>query len=121
MSLQQKVISVLVAIAVFALVIDLVRRKKLTEDLSVIWLLASVAIVLLVLSDKTIHLITRLTGIVAPTSIVFFFGIVFLLLVNLHLSLVISRLKTDVKNLAQEAALGRATEKPAPPKGKELG
>ena len=105
MDLRQKLTSLLVAFVIFAVVVELVRRKKLTEELSWIWLLAAFTVVLVTLWDRLFLLITRVTGIVEPRSIVFFFGIVFLILINLDLSIHLSKAKNEIKNIVQKMAL----------------
>ena len=105
MDLRQKLTSLLVAFLIFAVVVELVRRKKLTEEFSWIWLLAAFTVVLIALWDPLFLLITRITGIVEPRSIVFFFGIVFLILINLNLSIHLSKAKNEIKNIVQKMAL----------------
>ena len=105
MDLRQKLTSLLVAFLIFAVVVELVRRKKLTEEFSWIWLLAAFTVVMIALWDPLFLLITRITGIVEPRSIVFFFGIVFLILINLNLSIHLSKAKNEIKNIVQKIAL----------------
>ena len=45
------------------------------------------------------------TGIIAPTSMVFAFGILFLILITLQLSIKTSKTQDDIKNLLQRIAL----------------
>jgi len=105
MDLRQKLTSLLVAFLIFAVVVELVRRKKLTEEFSWIWLLAAFMVVMVALWDPLFSLIARITGIVEPRSIVFFFGIVFLILINLNLSIHLSKAKNEIKNIVQKIAL----------------
>ena len=105
MEIRLRIIAVVVSVGLFVLIIDLVRRKKLGEELSWLWLLAGVMLVVTATLDSVYLLISRVTGIVTPTSIVFFFGIVFLLLVCLQLSIKLSENRNQVKNLAQKLAL----------------
>jgi len=102
---RQKIISIIVAVIVFLIIIDLVRRKKLMEEFSWIWLLAGVTIVVIAVWENLLLLITRMTGIIAPTSIVFFFGIIFLIMINLQLSIMLSKSREDIKNIAQKISL----------------
>lgn len=105
MDLKQRVIAITIAIATFIIIIELVRRKKLSEEFSVIWLLAGIIIILFAVWSDLLLFITRVTGIIAPTSIVFFFGIISLILINLQFSIKISKLQNQLKNLAQKQAL----------------
>ncbi|MBN1353090.1 MAG: DUF2304 domain-containing protein [Candidatus Omnitrophica bacterium] len=105
MNLHLKIVSILVSFVIFVVIIDLVRRKKLREELSLIWLLAGAVVVLIALWDKLLYLVSRITGIIAPTSAVFSFGILFLILVNLQLSSKMSRNEDYIKNLIQRLSL----------------
>lgn len=105
MDLRQRVISSLVSIIIFVVIVDLVRRKKLMEEFSWIWLLAGISIVIIAIWEDLLSLITRITGIVEPTSIVFFFGIVFLIAINLQLSIKLSKSRDEIKNIVQKISL----------------
>ena len=105
MDLRQRIISIVIAVVVFAVIVELVRRKKLMEEFSWIWLLAGVIILLIAVWENIFSLIASLTGIIAPSSIVFFFGIIFLILINLQLAMVLSKSRNDIKNLGQKISL----------------
>ena len=105
MDLRQKIISSLVAIIILVIIVDLVRRKKLMEEFSWLWLLAGISIVTIVIWENLLSLITRITGIVEPTSVVFFFGIVFLIVLNLQLSIKLSKSRDEIKNIVQRISL----------------
>ena len=105
MTPQQRTLTLIIAFGVLLLIIELVRRRKLREEYSWLWLLTGFVIVLLVLWDGSLKFITYLTGIIAPQSIVFFFGLMFLMLINIHYSVKISELSNQVKNLAQKIAI----------------
>ena len=105
MDLRQRIVSLIVAVLVFVVIVDLVRRKKLLEEFSWIWLLAGITIVIVAVWGNLLSVITRVTGIIAPTSIVFFFGIVFLILINLQLSIRLSKNREEIKNIVQKISL----------------
>ena len=105
MTPQQRTLTLIIAFGILLLIIELVRRRKLREEYSWLWLLTGFVIVLLVLWDGLLKFIAYLTGIIAPQSIVFFFGLMFLMLINVHYSVKISELSNQVKNLAQELAI----------------
>lgn len=105
MHLKLKLVSVLVSAFIFIVIIDLVRRKRLREEFSLIWLMAGAIIVAISVWDKVLLFISNLTGIIAPTSIIFSFGIIFLMLINLQLSIKISQSRDEIKNLVQRIAL----------------
>ena len=119
MFFQQKVFAILASILLMILVVELVRRRKLREEYSWLWLLTGAVIILLVIWYDLLIFITRLIGAIAPTTTLFIFGLLFLMLISLHYSIQISRLSHQVKEMAQELALlkGRVEEVMPPPDG----
>ncbi|MCJ7495732.1 MAG: DUF2304 domain-containing protein, partial [Deltaproteobacteria bacterium] len=49
--------------------------------------------------------VTHLIGAIAPTTTLFIFGLLFLMLISLHYSLQISKLSHQVKEMAQQLTL----------------
>jgi hypothetical protein len=82
--------------------------------------MAAFIVVTVALWDRLFLLITRVTGIVEPRSIVFFFGIVFLLLINLNLSIHLSKAKNDIKKIVQKVALSGKNSDAAENKPKDV-
>jgi hypothetical protein len=105
MSPQQKLFAILTSVALLLVIVELVRRRKLAEEYSVLWILIGVVILSLVVWYDMLLLTTRLIGAVSPTTTLFIFGIVFLILVNLHFSIKISKLSAQVRRFAQEMAV----------------
>ena len=116
MFLHQKVFAVVASFLLMALVIELVRRRKLREEYSWLWLLTGGVIILLVVWYDLLLWITRLIGAVAPTTTVFIFSTLFLMLISLHYSIQISKLSHQVKEMGQQLALlrGQLEEKAEP-------
>jgi hypothetical protein len=100
-----KVISVLIGFFVFLFIIELVRRRKLREEYSWLWLITGVTIVVLSLWYDLLLAISTFIGGIWPSAILFFFGLLFLLLISIQQSVKISKLTDDVKDLSQEIAL----------------
>ena len=105
MSIQQKIFTISISIVLFIVIIDLVRRRKLREEFSWLWLLTGVAIIVLSAWYDLLLFITRLVGAVLPTSTLFFFGLMFLMAISLYYSTKISSLHDHVKDLAQHVAI----------------
>lgn len=96
------------SVFVFAFIINLVRRKRLKEEYSTLWLGTSVLIFVLVIKYKWLVLLTRLIGAGLPTTTLFIASIIFLMLVAVQFSMKISSLSDQLKNLVQDNALLRA-------------
>jgi len=86
-------------------VIELVRRRLLTERYSLVWLLTGVALVGLSLWRDGLYLLARLLGIAYPPTALMVAGVGFVLLILLHFSVVVSRLSQANRELAQRYAL----------------
>jgi hypothetical protein len=95
----------LISIALLIFIIELVRRRKLREEYSWLWLLTGLVILALASWHDLLLFVTRMIGAVLPTSTIFFFGIVFLFLIAIQFSIRISKLTNQIKNLTQENAL----------------
>lgn len=105
MTPHQQIFAVLTSVVIFALILELVRRRQLREEYSWLWLLTGAATILLVVWQQLLLGITWLVGAVSPVTTILLCSLLFLLAIAIHYSIIISRLTTQVKNLAQELAL----------------
>jgi len=105
MPLRQKSFAIIISLFLLVFIIELVRRKKLREEYSWLWLLTGTIILILALWYDMLQWITHLIGASLPTSTLFFLGMVFLILIAIHFSVKVSELNNQVKNLAQENGL----------------
>ena len=108
MTHTQRVFAVITSVATLLVILELVRRRKLKEEYSWLWILTAGTMVVLSSWYGLIERISRLIGAVAGTTTLFLFGLLFLLLISVHFSTVISRLTQQVRRLTQECALLRA-------------
>jgi|SRR6185369_2553280 len=107
MTIKQQIFSILVSVMVFILTIDLVRKKRLKEEYSLLWLATSTAMIILILRYDWLLALTKLIGAVLPTTTLFLGSIIFLVLLAVQFSIKISKLSDQVKDLVQENALLR--------------
>jgi hypothetical protein len=99
-------IVLLVAVAVIlAVVIEVVRRRRLSESYALLWIGVAVVGTFLALARPLVDRLSNAVGIVYGTSLVFALAILFLLIVCINLSVHVSRLEQRVEVLAQELAL----------------
>ena len=108
MPVIQKIMAILIAVTIFIVILELVRRRKLREEYSWLWLLTGGIIFILALWHGLLLRITHLLGAVLPTSTLFFCAIIFIVLLCLQFSVRISKLTDQVKNLAQELTILKA-------------
>jgi hypothetical protein len=104
---KQKLIAVLMAIGLLLFIIEVVRRRKLREEYAWLWILVGVSVLLLSLWESLLNSLTRFMGIQLPANTVFYFGLMFMIFINLHFSVKISLLTNQVKRLTQELALAK--------------
>jgi len=96
------------SLSLVAAVLWLVRRRRLREEYTPIWMGVAAALLLLCLRLDLLHALARATGAWTPSSVVFFLGEVFLVAVCLNYAVRLSRAGLQIKNLAQELALVRS-------------
>lgn len=107
MPLRQQLFALMICIVVFGFIIELVRKRRLKEEYSVLWLITSIIMFSLVLRYDWLILLTSFIGAGFPTTTLFICSIVFLMLTAMQFSIKISKLSEQVKNLAQDNALLR--------------
>jgi hypothetical protein len=107
MPLRQKVVVILLSVGLIILIFELVRRRKLREEYSWLWMLTGVVIFILAVWHNLLVFITHLIGAALPTSTLFFFGAFFLILINLYFSVKISTVTDRLNKVTQELALLR--------------
>ena len=108
MPLQQQIFALITSAFIFFVVIDMVRKRQLREEYSVLWLVTSVLMFVLVLRYEWLVAVTKLIGAGLPTTTLFLGSIIFLMLLSVQFCIKISRLTDQVKNLSQENALMKA-------------
>lgn len=105
MNIRIRIVGSIVSIIMMLLIVELVRRRKLREEYSWVWLLTGSVILLLMMWVDLLKWITHMVGAIVPSSTVFFLAFLFLMLISLHFSVVISKLTDRNKDLAQRYAL----------------
>ena len=102
-----KILAVVGSCSVLVAVIELIRRGRLKEKYSLLWLFAGSVLLLLSASRDLLDYISHLLGVFYPPSLLFLLAFLFLLLITLHFSVVVSGLSEKNKHLAQEIAMLR--------------
>ena len=95
-----------IAAAIFLLVIfELIRSRRLQERYALLWLITGGVILILSVWRDALRLVSEQIGIAYPPSALFIVGFLFILVVLLHYSTVISELAEKNVRLAQDIAL----------------
>jgi hypothetical protein len=101
-------VSILGAIASFCLVLivlELIRQRRLQERYALLWLVTGLVLLILAIWRNGLNVLARTVGIAYPPSALFLVVGLFVLVVLLHYSTVISELAERNLMLAQRIAL----------------
>jgi hypothetical protein len=118
---RTQIIVALGAVGLALYVLDLVRRRRLSEEYSLLWVVCTTAIAVLGFSTPVLLWVTQLLGMYGAASTAYSFGLMFAVVMLLYLSVKLSRLGAENQALARELALlrfdlDRATSGRAPGK-----
>ena len=102
---RSQMVAGLTALALAVYVLNLVRRRRLSEEYSVLWMVATVGMTVLAFWTGLLHAITHLFGALYDTSTIFFFGFVFVFISLLQQSMKLTRLEQENRDLARALAL----------------
>lgn len=105
MSTGAQLASIVFSVAVFCVVFEMVRRRRLQERYALLWLAASLVLVLLAVWAQLLDSVASLVGIATPANAFFVIAFAFLLLLLLHMTAVASQLSDQTRVLAQRLAI----------------
>ena len=100
-----RVVVIAIAVLVAAIVVELVRRRRMMERYALLWLGAAATLLVLAIWKGLLTTLSSDVGIKAPTNALFAVGFAFVVVLLLSVSLAISRLSDQNKQLAQRVAL----------------
>lgn len=106
------VIAVVLAAIFLIIVLELVRRQKLKEQYSLLWILFSIILLIVSFNVTIIEWISDRLGVKYAPAILFLFGLLFCFAIILHLTIVITRLSSQVLRLTQELTILKEHESP---------
>lgn len=95
------------SLLVLAGIVEMLRRRQLSEKYAALWLVVGVLILVLAVFPGLLVSLSNALGVALPTNLLFFVGIVFLTSVVLHLSWELSRLEDETRKLAEDLAILR--------------
>ena len=103
--LRVSIVAALAALGLLLVVFEFIRRRRLQERYALLWILTGVVVLVLALWREALGGLAELVGIAYPPSALFVLASVFILLVLLDYSTVISKLSNQNRILAQRIAL----------------
>jgi hypothetical protein len=104
--LRVSIVASIASILLILVVFELIRSRRLRERYALLWLLTGIVLLVLSAWRDGLNTIARWVGISTyPPAVLFAIGMLFILLVLLHYSTVISKLSDQSTILAQRLAL----------------
>ena len=128
--MQPKTFAIVMSVVIFLVVIELIRRQKMTFKYSIFWLVTCVVVLFFSFFDGLLAQLATLAGFTLPSNFVFFLLLVFFIMLSLLLTTYINEQNSKTESLAQQLAIldrrlqklsprppGRAGESEPPPAG----
>ena len=103
--LKVSIVAALASVLLLVVVFELIRSRRLRERYALLWLLTAVVMLALSLWRSGLSRIADTVGVAYPPTLLLAFASLFILLVLLHYSTVISKLHDQNTVLAQRLAL----------------
>lgn len=100
-----QVVAVIISTALLVFVLDLVRRRKLTEEYSFIWILFAAGQMGLSIWRESLHTVARWLDVHYPPAVLLAALILFVFIASLYFSVVISRQREQIERLVEEQAI----------------
>ena len=101
------IFAVVASLIALLVVLELVRRRHLSEEYSLLWLGTAVVMLVVGIWRDLLHGLADLVNIEYPPNLLFLLAALFLLFIQLYFSTVITRLTQESKETAQQIALLR--------------
>lgn len=105
METRLKIASLITSCGLLLFILELVRRKKLMEKYSLLWLLMGFTLMLIVLWPRLATFLTGVFGILAVSNMLLVASVMFIVILCIHFSVRLSSLSEQTKVLAQELAI----------------
>src|SRR5207247_5439608 len=97
--------AVAVSLLLLVVVLELVRRRKLTEEYSFLWIFSSIALLVLSLSSELLDVVARWLGVSYPPVVLLMLLILMVCVASLCFSVIVSRQRQQIERLIEETAI----------------
>jgi len=105
MPLKAQLVIIFLSFSLLLFVLNLIRKRHLKIEHSIIWLAVSVTILVAAIWQNLADQVALFVGIEYPPALFFAMAIFFSLVILMHFSIELSRLKDQNKTITQELAL----------------
>ena len=105
MTLQAQILIVGLLLIVLAIIVNMIRRRRLELRYVLIWMGCDFALIILASIPSLMEILADILGIKSPMNMIFFLGFLFSLIIIFSLTVTISHFTAMVRKMAQEIAL----------------
>ncbi len=102
------VVAIIGAFLLLGFMLELLRRRQLSEKYAALWLIVGVGVLVLLLAPGLLRTVSQALGFEVPANLLFLVALTLLLGVAVHLSWELSRLEDETRALAEDLALMRS-------------
>jgi hypothetical protein len=100
-----QLVSIVISAALLVTIIELVRRGRLSEEYSFIWIVCAIALFALSVWRNLLDLAASALGVHYPPAVLLLVLTFFVVIVSLYFSVVVSRHRKDIEKLVEDFAL----------------
>ena len=108
MNYRIQIFAIVGALVAVGLIFELIRKRKLLEQYSILWFISAVILIVLAVWRDLLEVIARIMGVYYAPSALFLIALFLGVILFVHFTLVISKLTRQNVRLAQELGLLRA-------------
>jgi predicted AlkP superfamily phosphohydrolase/phosphomutase len=103
--IEQQVIGLLFGLTLLLVTIQLIRKHRLREEYSLVWLGASLAIFILIVVEPLVGILARLFAVTYAPTLILVFGVLFCVVLLLSQTVTISFQANRIRDLAQSVGI----------------
>lgn len=100
-----QIVAMTVSAVLLLAVFELVRRRKLTEEYSLLWILASLVLLALSVRRDILHTAARWLGVSSAPIILVMLLVMVVFVASLCFSVIVSRQRQQIERLIEETAI----------------
>jgi hypothetical protein len=102
--MHPKIFALFVTFLILILVINLIRRQKMTFKYALAWLASSILVIVLTVQDPWIRALAQWAGFALTSNFIFFLLLIFVIFFSLLLTIHINEQNSRTESLAQAIA-----------------
>lgn len=114
LSIKARILIIAALLVLLALILNMVRKRRLELKYVLAWLLADLALIVFAAFPQLMMGLASMLGIYSPVNMIFFLGFVFLGIIIFSLTVALSRATANQRRLAQSVALREYEEQMKP-------